>query len=134
MAKQIDERVVEMKFDNSNFEKNVSGTMSTLDKLKEALKFKGAEKGIEDLAKSAEQFDMSNMETGCSKVEKSFNVLQEVAIGALRKIGEQAVVAGEQLVKSLTVDQITAGFDKFTQKAGNVQMKHHLVSVKCLPH
>ena len=39
MSKKVDERVVEMRFDNAQFESGVKTTMSTLDKLKAALKF-----------------------------------------------------------------------------------------------
>ena len=38
MSKTVDQRVVEMKFDNKNFESNVATSMSTLDKLKNSLK------------------------------------------------------------------------------------------------
>lgn len=39
MAKTVDERVVSMKFDNQQFERGVSKTMSTLDKFKSKLNF-----------------------------------------------------------------------------------------------
>ena len=42
MSRTIDEKVVEMRFDNQDFERNVSQSMSTLDKLKKALNFEGA--------------------------------------------------------------------------------------------
>lgn len=44
MSKVVDSRVVEMRFDNAQFERNVKTTMSTLDKLKEKLKFSGVQK------------------------------------------------------------------------------------------
>ena len=49
MSKVIDQRVVEMQFDNRHFEQNVSKTMSTLKKLKQKLNFKGASPGLEDI-------------------------------------------------------------------------------------
>mgnify|MGYP000357651758 CR=1 FL=1 len=51
MSKVVDSRVVEMRFDNAQFERNVKTTMSTLDKLKEKLKFSGASKGLDDIEK-----------------------------------------------------------------------------------
>ena len=42
MSKTVDERVVEMRFDNKNFESNVATSMSTLEKFKQKLKFDGA--------------------------------------------------------------------------------------------
>ena len=97
MSRTIDERVVSMEFDNSKFESNVKTSLSTLDKLKEALKFSGASKGIEDFSSSIEQ-------TG-----NKFSALEVIATGALLRIGSQAVSAGEKLLKSISVDQIATG-------------------------
>lgn len=108
MSRTIDERVVSMEFDNSKFESNVKTSLSTLDKLKEALKFGGASKGIEDFGSSIEQ-------TG-----NKFSALEVIATGALLKIGSQAVTAGERLVKSLSFDQIAAGWQKFADKTTSV--------------
>lgn len=49
MSQEVDSRVVEMRFDNANFEKNTKQTISTIDRLMEKLQFKGAEKGFEKL-------------------------------------------------------------------------------------
>ena len=59
MSKTIDEKVVEMRFDNSQFERNVATSMSTIDKLKRSLKFDGISKGIEDISDSANRIDFS---------------------------------------------------------------------------
>ena len=49
MSTTIDQRVVEMRFDNKHFESNVATTMSTLDKLKQKLHLDGATKGLENV-------------------------------------------------------------------------------------
>lgn len=108
MSRTIDERVVSMEFDNSKFESNVKTSLSTLDKLKEALKFSGASKGIEDFSSSIEQ-------TG-----NKFSALEVIATGALLRIGSQAVSAGEKLLKSISVDQIATGWKKFSDKTTSV--------------
>ena len=41
MSKTIDEKVVEMRFDNKQFEYNVATSMSTIEKLKKSLKLDG---------------------------------------------------------------------------------------------
>ena len=64
MSKTVDSRVVEMRFDNAQFERNVKTTMSTLEKLKEKLKFSGAVKGLDDIEKSAKHVDMSHLSRG----------------------------------------------------------------------
>lgn len=46
MSKTVDERVVSMQFDNSKFEKNVKTSITTLEKLKNALKLEDAANGF----------------------------------------------------------------------------------------
>ena len=66
MSKSIDEKVVEMRFDNQHFEKNVSTTMSTLEKLKHSLKLEGASKGLEEVNTASKKIDFSKIEnTAC---------------------------------------------------------------------
>ena len=55
MSRTIDEKVVEMRFDNSDFERNVSQSMSTLDKLKGALNFSGMEKSFDGITSAADR-------------------------------------------------------------------------------
>lgn len=121
MSTSIDNRVVEMRFDNKQFENGVSTTMSTLEKLKESLKFKGATEGFENIAKASGNVDMSGMEKSIETVKTKFSALEVVAVTALANITNSAVNAGVQLVKSLSVDNIAAGWSKYDQKTGSVQ-------------
>ncbi len=121
MSTQVDQRVVEMRFDNAQFEKGTRQTMSTLDRLKEKLRMKGAEEGLENLAAASEKVDFADMSSALDRVQVKFNALDVVAMTALSHITEQAIRTGEKLVKSLSVDQVASGWDKYTQKAGSVQ-------------
>ena len=120
MSKTIDQRVVEMRFDNANFEKNVSTSMSTLDKLKKSLKFENSTKGFENISKAAGQIDMGGLSSGVESVKMKFSALEVMAVTALSNITSKAVDTGLQLVKSLSIDQITAGWDKFASKTSSV--------------
>lgn len=121
MSATIDERVVSMRFDNKQFEAGVAESMSTLEKLKAKLDFKGAGKGLEDIGKAASNVDFSPMERNIGVVEAKFSNLQIVAITAMQRITNSVMDAGERIVKSLTIDQVTAGFDKYAQKTSAVQ-------------
>ena len=121
MSNEVDQRVVEMKFDNKNFEKNVSTSMSTLKKFKESLKFEGATKGIEDINKEASKFSLNKMEDSASKVEVKFSAMSVAAIAAISRIVDKAMDAGVKLVKSLSVDNIAAGWEKYADKTASVQ-------------
>lgn len=115
MSKTVDERVVSMEFDNDRFEKNVSTSLSTLDKLKKALRLDGATKSLEEVDSSFNKF------TAVVEASKAkWQALEVVAVGALLKIGSQAATAGERLVKSISVDQVSEGWKKFSDKTTSV--------------
>lgn len=120
-SKTIDQRVVEMRFDNQQFERGVSTSMSTLDKLKKALNFNGATKGLDNVSAAAKGVNFTPLTNAVETVQRGFSALEVVGVTALANITNSAVNAGKQLVKSLTVDQITAGWDKFEKKTGSVQ-------------
>lgn len=121
MSQEVDSRVVEMRFDNANFEKNTKQTISTIDRLMEKLQFKGAEKGFEKLDAAAENVDFATMQTSLDRLESKFSNLNIVATTALVNITNKFVDAGEKLVKSLSIDQVASGWGKYTEKTSNVQ-------------
>lgn len=121
MSQEVDSRVVEMRFDNANFEKNTKQTISTIDRLMEKLQFKGAEKGFEKLDATAKDVDFATMQTSLDRLESKFSSLNIVATTALVNITNKFVDAGEKLVKSLSIDQVASGWDKYTEKTSNVQ-------------
>lgn len=116
MSTQIDERVVQMKFDNASFEKNAGATLSTLDKLKNALNFKGAEKGLRELQEASNHLDMSGLEKSADKIGVKFDAMSMVAISAINRIVNSAMSAGEKILKSLTIEPPTVGFSKYEEK------------------
>ena len=121
MSKSIDNKVVEMRFDNSQFEKNVSTSMSTLDKLKRSLRLDGATKGLEDVSATAKKVDFSEMGSGIEAVKAKFSALQVMAITALSNITNTAVNAGKKLVSAFTIDPIKTGFQEYETQINAVQ-------------
>lgn len=121
MSREVDSRVVEMRFDNENFEKNTKKTISSIDRLMEKLQFKGAEKGFEKLDAAAKDMDFATMQRSLDTLENKFSSLNIVATTALVNITNKFVDAGEKLVKSLSIDQVASGWDKYTEKTSNVQ-------------
>ena len=121
MSRTIDERVVEMKFDNKQFETNVRASMSTLEKLKDSLNMRGAAKSFEELDKASKKVDMSGLGSAVESVRLQFSTLQVVAITTLQNITNSAISAGERLVRALSIDQVSAGWDKLIKKTSSVQ-------------
>jgi len=120
MSNVMDRKVVEMQFDNSQFERNVKGSITTLDKLKESLKFEGVSKSIDEIDRSTGKLDFSGMRGAIETVTYKFSVLESIALGALMRIGERATDAGIRLAKSMSVDNISAGWSKFEEKTKSV--------------
>lgn len=121
MSKVVDSRVVEMRFDNAQFERNVKTTMSTLDKLKEKLKFSGASKGLDDIEKSAKQVDMSGLGRGVDTIKMKFSAMEVIAMTALSNITTTAMRVGKSIADSLTIDPIKDGFTEYETQMNAVQ-------------
>ena len=121
MSKTVDERVVEMRFDNQQFEKNVATTMSTLDKFKQKLNFRGAGKGIEEIGAAAQKVDMRGLGNGVEEVRMRFSALQVMGVTALANITNSALNAGKRIVSALTIDPVKTGFQEYETQMNAVQ-------------
>lgn len=121
MSKQVDERVVSMQFDNAHFERNVNQSMSTLDKLKQSLNLTGATKGLENVNAAAKDVNMNSLGKSVDEVGVKFSAMQVIAVTALSTITSSVVNTGIQLAKSLSIDQLTAGWTKYADKTAAVQ-------------
>ena len=118
MSKEVDERVVEMRFD---IEKNTRQTMKTLQELNESLKLEGAEKGFEKIEDASAKVDFDKMQGAVEGLSSKFSALEVMGVTALVRITNQAIDTGEKLVKSLSIDQVTSGWNKYAQKTASVQ-------------
>ena len=122
MSKTIDEKVVEMRFDNKHFESNVQTTMSTLDKLKAKLNLTGASKGLENVSTAAKKVNMDGLVSGLNTVHSKFSALEVIGVGALLNIGNAAANAGKRLVASLSgIQAAMAGFNEYSMTMNTVQ-------------
>lgn len=121
MSKTIDDRVVEMRFDNSNFESNVKTSMSTLDRLKKALKFDGATSGLESIDASVKRMNFSPLGNAIETINAKFSAMQVIGMTALSNITTAAMNAGSRLASALTIDPITSGFQEYETQIGAIQ-------------
>jgi hypothetical protein len=117
----IDTRVVAMKFDNAQFQTGVASTLKSLDALNKGLKLEGATKGLTDLSAASKNVSLSHIETGIQSVADKFKAMSVVGITALVGITQQAIATGAQLVKSLTIAPITAGFHEYETNLNSIQ-------------
>ena len=121
MSKEVDERVVEMRFNNALFESKVQQTMRSLAALNEKLMFKGAEKGFEKVSDSSEKVKFNALLNALDNLSQKFSAVEVIGVTALMRITNQAVDAGERLVKALSLDPIISGFQEYETQINAVQ-------------
>jgi len=117
----IDTKVVEMKFDNAEFETRVAQTMKSLAALNKGLQLEGATKGLQDLGKAGQNVNLSGVEAGVQNLADKFKALSVIGITALATIAHQAIATGAQLVKSLTIQPIADGYREYETNLNSIQ-------------
>lgn len=121
MSKPVDERVVEMRFDNKQFEQNVQTSLSTLDKLKHSLNLEGATKGLANVNSAAKNCNMSGLTGAVETVHAKFSAFEVMAVTALANITNSVINTGKQMLHSLTIEPISQGFEEYELKMGSIQ-------------
>lgn len=112
----IDERIVQMRFDNQQFESGVKTSLNTLDKLKKSLNLEEAAKNVANLQKVGNNFSLSGMAAGVETIANKFSTLGVIGVTALQNITTAAMHAGVQIAKSLTIDPVMTGLTEYETK------------------
>lgn len=121
MSSSIEEKVVSMRLNNSDFEANAKKSLSTLGDLAKSLKLENAAKGLSAVAAAAKNTNLDSVGTGVDNLAAKFSALSVIGVTALATIANKAVNAGLNVVKSLTIGPIGAGFSDYTEKLTSVQ-------------
>lgn len=118
---EIENRIVEMKFNHDDFSRGVQATLQDLKKLDEGLKLQDAGKGLSGLQKAANGLDLSHIAESVDAINDRFAFMQSFAGRVLGNIKSQAANWATSMAKSLSIDQITGGFKEYELKMGSVQ-------------
>ena len=121
MSNVIDQKVVEMRFDNKQFENNVQTSLSTLDRLKKSLNLEGATKGLENVDAASKKLNFSGLSSAVETVQAKFSAFEVMAVTALANITNSAINAGKQMLRSLTIEPVSQGFNEYELKMGSIQ-------------
>lgn len=121
MSKTIDEKVVEMRFDNRQFESNVQTSISSLDKLKQSLQLEESAKSFEKIDTASKNINFSGLCGSVDIVKSSFSAFEVMAVTALANITNSAVNTGKQLLHSLFIEPRKQGFEEYELKMGSIQ-------------
>lgn len=118
----VDERIVEMQFDNQQFEKNANQSISTLDKLKQSLNLDGAAKGFDELDQKARGIDFSPVQEGIAAIGDKFSFMGVLGLTAMQRISNGLLDIGQNIGRTLLgLDGISIGFDRYAEKSGHVK-------------
>lgn len=124
--RSVDERVVEMRFDNKDFENGVRESMSTLSRFESSLDGLGSTRGIDGINKAISNITFTPLENGIAIATKSFSFMESVANKVMFNItssvaGVVTDLLGNVSSADLTLKQISAGWDKYADKTSSVQ-------------
>lgn len=118
----IDNRIVQMQFNNRQFESGAKTTLSTLDRLKKALNFSGIKTGVDTLGASINKaLNMSGVASGIENLNNKFSTMGIAWQRTIQQITDKAISAGSAITKALSTDAITDGLDEYTLKMDNIQ-------------
>ena len=120
MSKTVDERVVEMRFDNKQFEANVKTSMSTLDKLKSSLKLGDASKGLENIDKASKNISFDTIASGVEALQKRFSTFGIVGMRVIQNITDSMMGLASKTTSFLTDGIIQGG----KNRAMNLENAH----------
>lgn len=122
MARTIDDKIVEMRFDNRDFEKNTKQSMATLDKLKTSLDMTDAERNFNKISKASGDMTFRKASDSADTFSVKLSAMSSVAVAAIGRITNKLIDLGEQFVKTLSgIDYISAGFSKYEDIIGYQQ-------------
>lgn len=121
MSKKIDEKIVQMRFDNSNFESNVQTSLGTIGRLKQSLNFSNSSKSLENIGDAAKSVNMSPLSNAVETVKNKFSGLEVIAVTALANITNSAVNTGKRIISALTIDPIKDGLSEYELQIKSVQ-------------
>lgn len=121
MSTSIEQRIVEMKFDNAAFAKGVDSTIQDLDKLDKATKFEGGKNGLKQLQVAADQVNFKHLLSSIDGIQDSLNRMQSFGFQVFQSLQQKAIDWGVSMVKSLSVDQIAGGFNEYELKMDSIK-------------
>ena len=102
MNKEVEQRIVEMQFNNADFETKVQQSLETLHKLKDATKLEDAGKGLDNLAKSAKTVDLSSIAAGIDKLNERFSGFGIVGMTVMQRLTNAAIDMGQKMAAAIT--------------------------------
>jgi len=117
----IDDKVVAMSFESSKFEAGVNKSLTAIEKLKTALNFPNAGKGLNEVDAAARKLSFAHLASSIDDIKNRLNAFRLVAIAVFAQVAQKALAAGVNFAKAFTLDPLKAGFTEYTTNLNAVQ-------------
>jgi hypothetical protein len=122
VAANIDKRVVEMEFNNKDFEKGAKESLETLNNLEKGLKLKNAGRGLQNLARVAGGFSLMGIDKGISAISNRFSAFGIAGMTIIQNLTNAAINMGKRIFNSMTgMDAIKGGLVEYETQMNSVQ-------------
>ena len=127
MSRPIDEKIVAMKMDNSDFKRKASETTGLFGKLTQSLtripttSLGNVTKELSGIQRAANSTDLSGMAKSVDSIASRFSNLGVVATTALVNISNRATDAAMNMWRGLTTQPVMDGFREYETKMGSIQ-------------
>jgi len=121
MTKKVDDRIVEMQFNNKQFESGVQTSIKTVEKLKQGLNLDESAKSLANLDAVGKRFSLAGMSSGIEALSNKFSSLGIIGITVLQNITNAVLNTGKNILSALTIDPIKTGLQEYETKIGAIQ-------------
>lgn len=117
----VDNRIVQMQFDNQQFEKGVQTSIKSLNALKKGLNLNASAKSLNELGKVGKSFSLEGIAANVEHISQKFSAMGIIGITALQNIANQAIQTGGKMLKALTIEPVMTGFSEYETKVNAIQ-------------
>lgn len=121
MSNTVDNRIVQLEMNNSQFERNAKKSTATLHELDDALNLKNGKKSFEEIEKAAAKVNFEPLMKAAQTVTTYVSNIGVASTAMITNITNRIVDGAVKITKSLSTDQIFSGYNKYEQKTANVQ-------------
>lgn len=123
MSRKIEEqRVVEMQFDNKQFEANCQTTLRSIEQLNKTLESTNSTKAFSQLQNGINKIDLSSISNGVDALVDKFSLVGMTGVKILDEISDKAIQVGKNLWNN-TIGQIKSGGKQRALNIANAQFK-----------
>ena len=121
MSNAIEERILQMKFDNKQFESGIQTSLNSLGRLEKGLQLKGATNGLSELDKSMKGLSFDRLANSVDFIASKFTGLGIMGVTAMQNIANSVFSTAKNMVSALTIDPVKTGFAEYETQINAIQ-------------